>query len=66
MERLKFITEHGVCGLTAEWNHEDSKFDADGWLEMFGARIGSGTAPLPTGGWVDLARFAVVQKSNED
>ncbi|GGE30338.1 hypothetical protein GCM10011360_17950 [Primorskyibacter flagellatus] len=65
--KLKFITAHGVCGLTCEWDPTSNgcSWDAEGWLDHFGTRIGSGAAPLPDGsGWVDLAQFAsVVQES---
>lgn len=63
MQKLKFITAHGVCGFTCQWdaNAEGAKYDAAGWLEKFGTRIGSGTAPLPNkAGWIDLSKFATV------
>lgn len=66
MQKLRFITMHGVCGFTCEWDaaDKDEKFDAAGWLETYGTRIGSGTAPLPGGqGWIDLAQFAVVKST---
>ncbi len=61
METLYFITINGVCGYTAEWDSEDATYDAAGWLEKFGDRIGSGSAPLPNGsGFIDLSQFATV------
>jgi hypothetical protein len=64
MEKLKFITAHGVCGFTYEWDARDAsvRWDAAGWLEAFGTRVGSGTAPLPDQkGCSDLSQFAIVQ-----
>lgn len=66
MQKLRFITAHGVCGFTCEWdaNAEGAKWDAAGWLEAYGTRIGSGSAPLPNGeGWIDLSQFATVQSN---
>jgi len=60
-EVLRFITDHGVCGFTCEWDSENAKYDSLGWLDAYGTRIGSGSAPLPDGsGWIDLSRFATV------
>lgn len=61
MEKLKFITQNGVCGHTEEWDSTNAKYDALGWVDAYGTRIGSGTAPLPTGGFIDLSQFAVIQ-----
>ena len=44
------------------WCSEYSEIDADGWLERFGDRIGSGTAPLPDFGYVDLSAFCAVRR----
>ena len=63
MEELYFITAHGVCGYSLTWSAEDAKYDAEGWLERFGDRIGSGKAPLPTSGFIDLSQFAAVTTS---
>jgi len=64
MQQLKFITANGVCGFKCEWDEQGSKYDADGWLKIYGTRIGSGSAPLPNGtGWIDLSQFATVQSS---
>lgn len=63
MQELYFITAHGVCGHTEVWDAEDFKYDAEGWLEAFGDRIGSGTAPLPTSGFIDLSQFSTVTTS---
>jgi len=61
MQKLYFITVEGVCGYSAEWECKNAPYDAAGWLEKFGDRIGSGTAPLPNGlGFIDLSRFATV------
>lgn len=61
METLYFITTNGVCGYTAEWDFADATYDACGWLDKFGDRIGSGSAPLPNGdGFIDLSQFATV------
>ena len=59
-QHLYFITAHGVCGLTVEWNAGELEIEADDWLYQWGDRIGSGTAKIPTGGWVDLSQFAAV------
>lgn len=61
MSELKFITEHGVCGHTEIWDELDAKYDSEGWLEQFGNRIGSGIATLPSGGFIDMSKFAVVK-----
>lgn len=63
MEILYFFNVTGVCGHIETWDFSDSKWDADGWLEKFGDRIGSGTAPLPSGGWIDLCQFATITKT---
>ncbi len=63
MQTLYFITQHGVCGYTEEWDCGHGKYDAYGWIEKFGDRIGSGTAPLPGGGFIDLSQFAAVTTS---
>lgn len=60
METLYFITQHGVCGRTEEWETDGAEYDAMGWLNKFGDRIGSGSAPLPSGGFIDLSQFATV------
>lgn len=61
MEKLRFITPNGVCGLTCEWEAEGAKWDAEGWLDEYGPSIGNGRAPLPNGlGWVDLSQFSAV------
>lgn len=60
METLFFITAHGVCGYSVTWDSEEADYDAAGWVEKFGDRIGSGSAPLPTGGFIDLSQFATV------
>jgi hypothetical protein len=62
METLLFITDQGVCGYSVSWDCENFKYDADGWLDKFGDRIGSGSAPLPTSGFIDLSKFATVTK----
>lgn len=63
METLYFITSSGVCGHTEEWDFKSNEYGADGWLQNFGDRIGSGTAKLPSGGWIDLGQFATVKKT---
>ena len=63
MEALYFITASGVCGHTEEWDCVDDDFDADGWLDHYGDRIGSGTAKLPSGSWIDLSQFATITKT---
>ena len=61
MEKLYFITAHGVCGFSIEWDAQQSDYDAYGWIEKFGDRIGSGTAPLPENrGFIDLSQFASI------
>ena len=60
METLYFITAAGVCGHTEEWDAETYSRDASDWLDQYGDRIGSGAAPLPTGGWIDLSQFASI------
>lgn len=59
-QALYFITANGVCGLTVEWCGDELEQDAHDWLSAWGDRIGSGTAKLPNGGWVDLSQFAAV------
>ena len=60
METLYFITAHGVCGYTATWETDGAKYDAQGWIDKFGDRIGSGSAPIPCGGFIDLSQFSTV------
>lgn len=67
MEKLHFITKEGIAGLTVEWAYKEAEYDCAGWLEKFGPRIGSGTAPLPDrNGWVDLSQFATVVTGNDN
>lgn len=62
MEKLIFINANGVRGFTCEWPALGAEYDAPGWMEEFGSKIGTGTAPLPDGsGWIDLAQFATVK-----
>lgn len=63
METLYFITARGVCGHTEEWDAHGARYDADGWLETYGDRVGSGSAKLPSGGWIDLSQFATITKT---
>ena len=60
METLYFLTAAGVCGHTEMWDGVNARYDALGWIDKFGDRIGSGTAPLPVGGFIDLSQFATV------
>lgn len=43
------------------WSSEEALFDAHGWMDRFGDRIGSGSATLPCRGWVDLSAFCAVR-----
>ena len=43
------------------WSSEGAEYDAPGWMSEFGERIGSGTATLPDGGWIDLTSFAAIR-----
>ncbi len=65
MQKLRFITADGVCGYIAEWDFEGAEWDAEGWLVHYGSRIGSRSAPLPSGGWIDLSQFATIQNATE-
>lgn len=60
METLYFITAHGVCGYTATWETDGAEYDAQGWIDKFGDRIGSGSAPIPCVGFIDLSQFSTV------
>jgi hypothetical protein len=46
------------------WSCEGAVFDADGWLDKWAERIGSGQAPLPGGGRVDLSAFCAIRNGN--
>jgi hypothetical protein len=50
----------------ARWECEHNDFDAQGWLDRFGDRVGSGTARLPTGAWIDLSKFCLVRESEKE
>ena len=67
MEKLNFYTENGVLAYSHEWAAEESEYDAFGWVEEYGRKVGRGVVPLPTKGWIDLRQFAVVhgRKSND-
>ena len=49
----------------ARWHPEHSDYDADGWLDAFGDRIGSGTVRLPDGSWCNLANFSAIRPVNK-
>lgn len=51
----------GVSVLLCRWSSEDSEYDAAGWVEAFGSRLGNGVARLPDGGVADLSKFCAVQ-----
>jgi hypothetical protein len=55
-------TSTGEWVELARWVVAESDYDADGWLDGWGERVGKGTAKLPGGGWVDLSQFAVVRR----
>ena len=47
-----------------EWVVDDAPYDADGWLDYFKDRVGSGVAPMPDGsGAVALDRVWCVRKA---
>jgi hypothetical protein len=55
------VMESGVEVELGRWACEHNEYDADGWLDAFGDRVGSGTAKLPGNVWVDLSRFCVLR-----
>ena len=46
------------------WMSVSDQFDADSWLYKWAERIGSGQAPLPGGGRVDLSAFCAIRNGN--
>jgi hypothetical protein len=59
-QRLDAITADGLHLILDQWSSDNSAYDAQGWLDTFGQRIGNGTAKLPSGGWVDLSACVIV------
>lgn len=45
----------------AEWDCSNSEYDAFGWCDSWAERIGTGVAPLPNGGRVDLSAFCAIR-----
>ncbi len=44
------------------WDCDQAEYDARGWLDNWGSRIGNNTAPLPGGGYVDLTKFCAIRE----
>ena len=55
------VTREGTIIELCRWLRDTSNYDADGWLDNFGDRIGSGKARLPTGAWIDLSAFCILR-----
>jgi hypothetical protein len=60
-QAIQGVLENGVCIELARWSCGKNDYDADGWLDKFGERVGSGTARLPDKSWVDLSRFCLLR-----
>jgi hypothetical protein len=60
-QAIEGVLETGVCVELARWASDANDYDADGWLDAFGDRVGSGTAKLPGNIWVDLSRFCLLR-----
>jgi hypothetical protein len=65
-ECLEGVLLDGTSIEIARWECEHNDFDAQGWLDRFGDRVGSGTARLPTGAWIDLSKFCLVRESEKE
>ena len=64
-QAIEGILENGTLVELARWECDHNEYDADGWLDKFGDRVGSGTARLPDGGWVDLSHFCLLRPVRE-
>jgi hypothetical protein len=68
-ETMQIIEALPVGGPTwievVRWDAADSEYDADGWLDKWGERIGGSLARLPDGGWIDLSHFAAIRPANK-
>jgi hypothetical protein len=51
----------GEWVILRTWSSEHAEYDALGWIEKWGERVGSSRAPLPQGGHVDLTAFCAVR-----
>lgn len=60
-DAIEGVLENGTCIRIAEWDCGENDYDADGWLDKYGDAVGSGTAKLPDGSWVDLTRFCLLR-----
>lgn len=60
-QAIEGVLDSGVSLELARWSSEGNEYDADGWLDQFGDRVGSGTARLPGNIWVDLSRFCLLR-----
>lgn len=62
MDKIEALTPAGVWVTLAEWNaNEAAEYDAEGWIDNWGDRIGKSTARLPNGGFVDLRAFCAIR-----
>jgi hypothetical protein len=60
-QAIEGVLHDGTSVELARWTSDANEFDADGWLDRSGDRVGSGTARLPGNIWVDLSRFCVLR-----
>jgi hypothetical protein len=60
-QAIEGVLESGVSVELARWASDGMEYDADGWLDSFGDRVGNGIAKLPGKVWVDLTRFCVLR-----
>lgn len=61
MEKLEVMTAEGRWFTLAEWYCHDAGYDASEWLDKFGYLVGTGTAPLPRFGFVNLRPYAAIR-----
>lgn len=55
------IAATGSWVRICEWSSSDNVYDAVGWADAYGDRIGTGTARLPDQGWIDFTPFAAIR-----
>jgi hypothetical protein len=65
IERIEAMLPSGGWVQLDAWDSEGARYDSDGWLDKWGARIEGGIAPLPGGGTVNLGRFLAVRGSSK-
>lgn len=62
MAKIEALTDQGVWVCLAEWDAEQSEYDAAGWIEHWGVYLfGTGIAHLPNNGVANLGRFSAVR-----